>query len=240
MMWAFAALRNLFKVFSAQRLILILLGTSTLANLYWTSAETTAWWKERRAAQFMQNIGIGPNRMMSKAVYVSDLVDASAVSSQDLLFPQNSTCFATFKDILDSTDMDAPWEDAGASLSAPASRSTAQRLRRTRQRLGSHRHDLLVAMRMVNSIEREMLQSEWDNWLVNEKSLCDNLDSVLGSEGHETRTSADDAAKKVMRSMSSERREVLKGWRDKHCGSCKHDYAAMMLERKRTSPSFGM
>jgi hypothetical protein len=235
-MWAFAGLRKLFEVVTAQRLILGILAFSTLTNLYLSSNEVTVWWKERRAASFMRSIGVGPNTMMSKAIYMTDLAEATRAPGQNVeLFPHNSTCFAGFEEILSATDMSSPWEDAGASFSAPTTRSTARRLRRTRQRLGSYRHDLLVAMRVVNSVEREILQSEWENWLINEKTLCDDLGMALQVQGEKTRDDDEsNASQTTLGNMSKDRREALEGWREKYCGSCQDDYRGMLAQRRHT------
>ncbi|PTD10528.1 putative PH domain-containing protein C19A8.02 [Fusarium culmorum] len=237
-MWAIAVLRNVFNLITAQWIILALLGFSTLTNLLLTSSETSVWWKERRAVGFMRDVGIRPNTMMSKAIYFADLHEASG-NNQALSFPDNSTCFSTFKDLLDTTDMDTPWEDAGASLASPTSRATARRLRRTRQRLGTYRHDLLVAMRVVNSIEREMLQSEWENWLVDEKLLCEDLDAMLdqqdetkGRKKGSENGKGSKGSQKVTEPIPAQRRQVLEEWRDSYCGSCKQDYQIVMKGRK--------
>lgn len=71
-----------------------------------------------------------------------------------------SSSYAQFRDITNVTDMDASYETAGVSFSEKTTKSTAKRLRRTRQHLGSYRHDLLVAMRVVNNVEREMMRAE--------------------------------------------------------------------------------
>jgi hypothetical protein len=210
--------------------ILLVLGFSALMNLVLTSNETMTWWKERRASGFMRRVGVEPNVMMSRAIYIADIAEASTPSSRDLPYPQNSTCFSTFRELLDGTDLNAPWEDAGASMPSSASKNTARRLRRTRQRLGSYRHDLLVAMRVVNSVEREVIQSEWENWLAQEKSLCDDLDVVLTrDESDKANKNAGGKQKKLKTSTSSEwlspdRRKSLEAWRDGHCGSCRSDY----------------
>lgn len=240
-MWAIAGLRKLFSVITAQWLILALLGFSALTNLLLTSAEVSTWWGERKAVGFMHNMGIRPNPMMSKAVYIADLEKASG-AGQQLAFPHNSTCFSTFKELLDVTDMDTPWQDAGVTLSSPSSRGTARRLRRTRQRLGSYRHDLLVAMRVVNTVEREMLQSEWENWLVDEKFLCDELDTMLEADNKGDKTKKnkkgsdgkkrDASSQKVMEPISPKRRQALEAWRNTYCGSCKSDYQSVMKERR--------
>lgn len=231
-MWAFAGLKKLFEVITAQRLLLALLLFSILTNFVLTSTEMSVWWKERRAAGFMRNLGVSPNIMMSKAIYLADLPDAMVGSGAELSFPQNSACFESFREVLNATDMDTPWESAGSSFSSPSTKTTARRLRQTRQRLGSYRHDLVVAMRVVNSIEREMLHSEWENWLMNEKSLCDDLGMILQSENSKQGGNKVKAAREKMQSMSGERKRALGEWRDKHCGSCQADYESVLADRR--------
>lgn len=224
-MWIFAGLRKLFEVVSAQRMILALLGFSTLTNVLLTSTESSGWWKERRAAKFMQRMGVGPNLMMSKAIYIADLDEATGRVGDVASGPVNSTCFGTYRKLLNATDMDAPWEEAGSKLTWPSSRATARRLRRTRQRLASYRHELVVAMRVVNSVEREMLQSEWETWLINEKALCDELDSLLQGDKDAS------GGPKALASLGRGGMESLAEWRESYCGSCRRDLDGMLEER---------
>ena len=239
MMWAFAGVRKVFQTVSAQRLLLLLLGISMLANMLWTSNETATWLGERRAASFMQRVGVGPNVMMSKAIYLSNLAEAGSSTNSHLSFPQNSTCYSTYERLVEATDLDAPWEDAGSLLSSTSSRAVARRLRRTRRRLGSYRHDLLVAMRVVNTIEREMLYSEWENWLSNEMLLCDDLETILrmgsggGGDGEDVDAEQDTRAQKVMRAVPASRRSILEEWKNGHCRSCRGDF----VEVRRSSES---
>ncbi|KAG6227996.1 hypothetical protein E4U34_005039 [Claviceps purpurea] len=238
-MWAFAAFQKLFGILTAHRVIVLLLVASTFTNLVLTSTESSTWWKERKAAKFMKRVGVTPNLIMSKAIYIADLDQATGINDNrlDAYLPTNSTCFSTYKALLDTTDMDRTWEEAGAQLSSPSSRATAQRLRRTRQRLGSYRHDLVVAMRVVNNIEREMLQSEWENWLANEKSLCDQLDTMLQQDGEGDMTAAKDRVswsamqQKVVGSLSQSRRKALEEFKNGYCGSCGRDLEAVMKDR---------
>ncbi|KAL7937699.1 hypothetical protein V8C35DRAFT_320458 [Trichoderma chlorosporum] len=221
-LWIIAVLKKVFDVVTAHRLILLFLGLSITTNLMLSSTESLTWWQERRAANFMRRVGVSPNHMMSKAIYLADLHEASGASNDEPPFPQNSTCFSTFREVLDTTSMDSPWEEAGASLSLPSSRATARRLRKTRQRLGTYRHDLLVAMRVVNSVEREMLQSEWENWLANENSLCDDLEEMLHDDKNRSGSkdkAGDPSSQKTKSSIPPERRRALEAWRDDYCGS---------------------
>jgi hypothetical protein len=75
MIWAFAALKTIWSVCSANSIILSLLALSMFTNLFLSGKDTSEWWNERRAAKFMNRIGVGPNLMMSKAVYLKDLDD---------------------------------------------------------------------------------------------------------------------------------------------------------------------
>ncbi|OAQ70452.1 transcription factor SipA3 [Pochonia chlamydosporia 170] len=233
-MWAFAGVKKLFGIITAHRIIILLLGLSTLTNVLLTSTESSTWWKERSAAAFMRRVGVGPNSMMSKAIYFADLDEATGAHGHELQFPKNSTCFNTYKSLMDTSEIDIPWDEAGATLSSPSSRASARRLRRTRQRLGSYRHDLMVAMRVVNSIEREMLQSEWENWLINEKSLCDDLELMLQDDGQGKSGAGDSSKQKIMGSLTGRGKEALKEWRDGYCGSCRRDFEGVIKERMVT------
>lgn len=144
--------------------------------------------------------------------------------------------YDTFRQIMNNTSLDSPYEEAGAILSSSTSKATARRLRRTRQRLGAYRHDLLVAMRVVNSIEKEMIQSEWENWLADENMRCEQVKMMLaekgggngtGSSGKEAAAAASSSTagggetQKVMRPIDEKRVEALKQWHVEYCGSCR-------------------
>lgn len=75
-MWILAILRALWKIANANSIILVALFLSVLTNAFFTSRDTSVWWTERNAAKFMTRIGVGPNSVMSKAIYIKDLDDA--------------------------------------------------------------------------------------------------------------------------------------------------------------------
>lgn len=90
MMWSFAVVRKLWNVVTAQRIILVILGLSFLLNAILSSQGASTWWSERRAAGFMRRIGVGPNVMMSKAIYLTDLDEAARSSAIQPSWPQDS------------------------------------------------------------------------------------------------------------------------------------------------------
>lgn len=132
---------------------------------------------------------------------------------------------------MNNTSLDSPYEEAGAMLSSTTSKATARRLRRTRQRLGSYRHDLLVAMRVVNSIEKEMIQSEWENWLADENLRCEQVKMMLVEKSSSSNSSSNSSSttttagggkdKDTVRPIDEKRVEALKGWHTEYCGSCR-------------------
>ncbi|KAB5570612.1 hypothetical protein GE09DRAFT_1104012 [Coniochaeta sp. 2T2.1] len=236
-MWAFAGVKGVFSVVTANRVILLLLGTSVLYNMVVMSQVSSTWWSERKAARYMSRIGVGPNVLMSKAVYLADLEEASRGTSLELSVPQDSMCYSTYQSIVNMTDMDAPYE---ATVLPAASEGTARRLRRTRQRLGSYRHDLVVAMRIVNAVEREVIQSEWENWLADENVRCEQAQSILQQSGDKNSEGVDQTASKkqqqqlqgvLQRPVGSERIEALRKWHQEYCRSCHADRQALMAQR---------
>ncbi|KAK9779195.1 putative PH domain-containing protein [Seiridium cardinale] len=244
-MWAFAVVKKLWDVITAQRIMLIVLALSAVFNVVLSSQGASTWWSERRAAGFMNRLGVGPNIMMSKAIYLRDLDEAARFSSIDNSWPaEDSYCYSTFQSIANSTDIDAPFEDSGAGLSSATSRATARRLRRSRQRLGAYRHDLLVAMRMVNSVEREMIQGEWENWLLDENLRCEQVGGVLrlwnstSTGGKAERGSAgleSEAAQKLLKEKDDRKKEALKSWYQDYCGSCRQDKDELIRFREGLS-----
>ncbi|KAI0887400.1 uncharacterized protein GGS22DRAFT_178533 [Annulohypoxylon maeteangense] len=238
MMWAFAAIKKLWDVVTAQWIILGLLAFSMFTNVVFSGQGTSTWWSERRAVGFMNRIGVGPNVVMSKAIYIADLDEAAHGSAGLQDWPEHSYCYSTFKSIANGTDADAPSEQAGAAMAWSSSRATARRLRQTRQKLGSYRHDLLVAMRTVNSVEREVVRAEWENWLLDENHRCEKVEAALarwddggvekgasngagGIRGWMSRGEGQEVVKgeKGERERDEAKRRGLQAWYEEYCGS---------------------
>jgi hypothetical protein len=151
-MWTFALLRWTWKTTNANMVILALLISSALMNGLFTSRYTYDWWHERNVGNFMARLGVGPNHVMSKAVYMRDIDEVIANATVGQSSNNMSKCFSTFYQQTVS--------DQGTALSFGASgprdsvtRSAARRMHQTRERLAMYRHNLLVALRVVNSIE---------------------------------------------------------------------------------------
>lgn len=86
----------------------------------------------------------------------------------------------------------------------------------SRQRLGSYRHELLVAMRVVNSIEREVIKAEWERWLLSENGKCKQIGKLLdqrdGLLPHDGGGKQHD-------------RKTVRVWHSIYCSSCSREQA---------------
>jgi hypothetical protein len=89
MMWTFAALQKGWEIASTQRLILLLLAVSLLSNMVLSSRSTISYWNERRATKFMKAVGVSPNGIMSRAVYLKDM-DEIVLNGTDLVRENSS------------------------------------------------------------------------------------------------------------------------------------------------------
>jgi hypothetical protein len=109
----------------------------------------------------------------------------------------------------------AAGDDVVERISASAStKSTATRLRAGRQRLGTYRHDLLVAIRVVNSLERDMMRAEWDSWLVGETSRCRQARHFFDAARNDTESSG------LRGRFSDMEAEKVARWLSDYCNSC--------------------
>ncbi|KAK3302348.1 uncharacterized protein B0T15DRAFT_542687 [Chaetomium strumarium] len=249
MMWAFAAVRRIFKIVTANRVILLVLAASAAYNLLVISQGTATWWVERKASRYMNRLGVGPNLVMSKAIYLADLEEAAGKRAA----PEGeSQCYATFQSLLNTTtvSLDAPYQDAApvspSATIATTSKVTARRLRRVRQRMGAYRHDLLVAMRVINRIELEMVQSEWESWLAGETRRCEQVkELLLTGDGISTSSGKKERAVPPVQSVihgldqdgsgagagagagGKERRAALREWFSEYCTSCAEEQRAV-------------
>ncbi|PVI01959.1 hypothetical protein DM02DRAFT_590282 [Periconia macrospinosa] len=187
MSWILAVFAGLGNVISTHKVLVILLVLSGGANFFYTSRESWLWWHERNAAKFMSRLGVGPSPSMSRAIYLHDIEDTFlnhniTIETTSSLSPDSSTnrCQQTFTSLLTNPPAHSP-PSSPLSSTSTTQRSSAMRLHRTRQNLAHHRHDLLVALRVVNRIEKEVVDGEYESWLGDEVGRCERVGVLLGA-----------------------------------------------------------
>ena len=133
--------------------------------------------------------------------------------------------FATFWDRNSIGDLDVPLSlTASTPDEDPALKSASRRLRRTLQRLASSRHDLLVGLRVINSIEREVVTTEWERWLQQETHRCQMIEAMLSDEAGGESEGGGMRAQKFF----SERTDDVRRWYEDYCLSCQRDREEIM------------
>ena len=206
--WMLAVLKWVWKTFDANSILLGILTLSICTNIFFSSWNTSQWWRERSAGKFMSRLGVGPDPIMSRALYIQDLdiaanymdesSDAAAAAAG------NNQCRQTFESITSLSSA-----DLASSSAKPRSidtTHTSRRLQRTRQNLGTYRHDLLVALRVVNSIDREVMQAEYEDWLMSENRKCTLLRDAIA----ENRTAE----------YTDAQLGKIRDWHGEYCESC--------------------
>lgn len=196
---------------SANGVILALLATSALVNGFYSSRDSWEWWHERTATKFLAKMGIQANTVMSKAVYMQDIDDAIATAvgfaSQEATI---NPCYSTFHHANLLDDLDAPMP------SGSVAKSEARRVQHTRRKLGVYRHDLLVALRVVNSVEREVIQTEWESWVQTEHRRCRHLALVLERRND------------TVGELVGKREEEVEKWYGDYCASCRREHERLL------------
>ncbi|KAL4810730.1 hypothetical protein BDV18DRAFT_1222 [Aspergillus unguis] len=220
--WTFALIRWVFKTANANKIILALLASSVLLNGFYSSQATLDWWHERSVGAFMSRIGIHPDHVMSKAIYMRDIDEEIANSTIAQGSDDVSDCFYTFQQqtIRDSAAALSP---STSSRGEVISRSMARRIQQTRERLAVYRYNLLVALRVVNSIEKEVLQSEWERWLQQEVRRCRQVEDLLATD-LDNKSETDEG--QTVLGLSDD----VKQWYETYCSSCQKEQEQLVTE----------
>ena len=207
--WALALLKWVGKTCNANSILIAVLAASVCTNLFFSSWSTRDWWRERSAGKFMARLGVVPDPVMSRALHIGDIYDANDYLEDAFSEQSINQCRQTFQDLTSLVSPSAPLYSKSR---------TARHLQRTRQRLGSYRHDLLVAMRVVNSIEQEVVQAEYESWLMGENSMCEQLRTAIRANRTE---------------LQGERLLEVTNWQGEYCESCGREEKRVFGKQER-------
>ena len=250
MMWLWGVIRWIFKFSNANRVVTLILCMSLGFNFLHSYHHAIEIWNERRAGAFMNRLGLGSHSTLSKAVYIRDLDDAiapmvemEAANSTTwwVIFPSSfdlnlSTYVVVLTVFISSFSMFRDTNALGSSSMMPppvstpydtGTKSSSYRLQRSRHHLSTYRHDLLVALRLVNRVEREVLQAEWERWVLQESRKCKALRDVLNDQGGERRNASDGSedddndSRRFKKQFAA--RADLEQWYKDYCQSCQRE-----------------
>lgn len=225
-----ALAKSVAGIATAHSLLVLLLVTSVAYNTWYGYRDGLTWYNERNAGKFMARLGVKSDRTVARAVYLSDIEDLVTVpmlsvmdgnvTSSGVTVGQEvdwNTCRGRFSDIVIFSDPDVSVPGVSGAQKGSSRRAVA-RLQRTRHSLARYRHDLLVAMRVVNRVEEEVVQSEWEDWVKEEERKCERVDGMLTEQKKRSR-SGKQAQEEIAREGGLGEEFA------KYCDSCREDAA---------------
>jgi hypothetical protein len=200
--------KGVIGICTAHTFLVALLLVSVLYNSWYGYREGLVWWHERSAVRYMARLGVKPEVGISKAVYLSDIDDfvAPAGVNETMAFmlqppelQETKTCRSSF----------------GEQVLSPATAvvGAGARLHRSRDAMARYRHDLLVALRVVNRIERDVVLAEWEDWVRAEERKCARVEGMLSVKQEKKRRKGADASGSVVDDLGPEFRA--------YCESCR-------------------
>jgi hypothetical protein len=193
------------KVASAHHVLVLILAFSGITNFYFANKDTWGWYRDRQAKKFMKGIGVHTMTGLGHSVWLKDL-DVLSVPPLTMMSDANITdapegrrhspCRQNFNALLAQTDPASPPLTSRPTQDSDS--KTLSRLQRTRHNFGTYRHDLLVALRVIERVEKETITAEWESWVSNEVGRCKATKRLI-DEGAES---------------------GVKEWWRNYCGSC--------------------
>ena len=81
-------------------------------------------------------------------------------------------------------------------------------------------------MRIVNQIDREMIQAEWENWLLDEVVKCKALKTMVDENTTESLSNQNGQAgtrQHLAIENDHDRFREIRAWLDDYCGSCSRE-----------------
>jgi hypothetical protein len=207
--------KSVVSLWSAHTFLILILAVSGLWNGWHSWRDGVGWWRERGTAKFMSRIGVHPDMQLSKALWLRDIEELVkppevANGSMSVLREGMKSCRTTFAEQL----------ALSSSVSIGEDPPGMKRLRLARETMARRRHDLMVALRVVNRVERDVVLAEWEEWVKGEERKCRRIEAMLRSRDQKGGTA---------KSEDELDEELGEGFRD-YCGSCRAEIVEIGTE----------
>lgn len=218
--------KSLIGVCTAHSLLVLVLAISILYNTYHGYRDGTLWYTERSASAYMSRLGVQPNPSMGRAVYLKDLENFVTPSETNFTNPVSGSggddddeevqqsCRNTFAtELLSSSN---PYNYGGSRLSS------------TREALARYRHDLLVALRVINRVERDFVREEWGFWVQSEQAKCERVEGMVVAKAKGTKGKGKKKGYKAQEVEALVQQELGQGFVN-YCRDCRGEAEGLLL-----------
>jgi hypothetical protein len=81
--WSIQLISWASRTVTAHRFLITVLALSAGFNFFHSSRDSWDWWQERKAGQYMARLGVKPNAVMTKSIWLKDLEDLVAETQVD-------------------------------------------------------------------------------------------------------------------------------------------------------------
>ncbi|TKX23540.1 hypothetical protein C1H76_4052 [Elsinoe australis] len=216
-----ASVKSAMSIASAHTLLILLLAMSAAFNSWHSYRDGITWWHEREASKFMARLGVKNDNTITRTIYLGDYEDlihrpaALNISAPANVRDSSASCRASFNEVLVS-------HESGLTEPRGFAKRSETRLHGTRKTLARYRHDLLVALRVVNKVEKEVVRSAWEDWVNEESERCDRMKKLLG----DGQTDTPKGGKKKDKRWKQVDQEL-----DKYCQGCRLESDALSAKR---------
>lgn len=138
---------------TVHKVISLMLATSLLVNFFLAGRSTIAYWNSHNSSNMIASLKKQSKvRRLERSITLDDLEVLSSFE-----FNQSSSCFNKFK-VSITTD------EAGSSFD--------QQLRESRHQIAVKRNQLLVELKILEKVERELVAGDYKNFVLSEINLC--------------------------------------------------------------------
>lgn len=89
----------------------------------------------------------------------------------------------------------------------------------------------MIAIRVVNNVEREVVKAEWENWLLDENQRCRQVQMMLQEDRSKRPRQQGDSQQAMVTSEQQLQMDELQRWHEDYCGSCRLEQEKLLKER---------
>jgi hypothetical protein len=178
-------IKSIIHFFNINMILVFILGTSILLNLFLMGKSTTSYWRERNINKHMKQM-VGDKYLMERSISLAEINELIYPNTTDLSYVNDgSECYWNFlksENLLDINryariDNEHELGDISDINLFKAKRELALAQKLTGLRI--ERNELLTKLNLLNYIEREFILKEWKNWVSSELSNCEKVKETI-------------------------------------------------------------
>ncbi|EGV63189.1 hypothetical protein CANTEDRAFT_93960 [Yamadazyma tenuis ATCC 10573] len=203
------------KEITGQRLLLAIIAVSGLLNLFLISKTSISYWTAQQAHNKALKIFNSQPIMLERAVYLKDIQELtfqdSSIGAGESQSLESFNKASFIRNVGSYVDLEQEYIDADI-------RESAMGLKRSFEEIGVKRHKVLMELRILNDMEKEVANAEYRNWLVSELRKCERFKktaaaNALSDLGAENVSFVEEGMKSI----------------DEYCRGCLEDYKGLHL-----------